>query len=192
LELLDDTTLGKLCQTNKYVKQLCQDNDFWRNRLVKTYPEVTNPQQYLQQRNLTWEQYYKFLKQRIKLGETAGLTAMKALANGGDFDIIQVITGRKPSVKNLLIRTRLSNKTRSPTIALNDLKQLAIHGIFPDQALLNQMLLDGTVDMLKFYASYNLYPTTDVAAQLQRYLADAHFQLDNRRFDNIAWYNQIR
>ena len=37
---LDDSSLGKACQTNQYVKQLCQNEDFWRNRTIKVFGPV--------------------------------------------------------------------------------------------------------------------------------------------------------
>jgi hypothetical protein len=53
LESLNDNELVKMCQTNKYYAQLCND-DFFRNRIGKRYPSDLNwkPQ------DTTWKQYY--------------------------------------------------------------------------------------------------------------------------------------
>ena len=34
---LNDYEIGKVCQVNKYVKSLCDDDNFWRNRFMKKY-----------------------------------------------------------------------------------------------------------------------------------------------------------
>ena len=37
---MDDETLLSVCATNKYAKELCQNESFWRNRFVGKYGEM--------------------------------------------------------------------------------------------------------------------------------------------------------
>ena len=37
---MDDKTLLNVCATNKYAKELCQNESFWRNRFLKKYGEM--------------------------------------------------------------------------------------------------------------------------------------------------------
>lgn len=38
LKKLTDYELTRVCQVNKYVNSLCQDDTFWLNRILKNYP----------------------------------------------------------------------------------------------------------------------------------------------------------
>jgi ankyrin repeat protein len=54
LSELDDETLLNFCITSQYGKQLCKDESFWRNRLIKQYPDSVsfkNPER-------TWKSWY--------------------------------------------------------------------------------------------------------------------------------------
>ena len=42
LQKLTDVELGKVCKVNKYVNKLCEDSDFWLNRIVLTFPYLNN------------------------------------------------------------------------------------------------------------------------------------------------------
>ena len=55
LNQLDDYELGKMCQVNKYVNSLCDDN-FWRNRTIRKYN--VNPDA-ASKLNMNWKNYYK-------------------------------------------------------------------------------------------------------------------------------------
>lgn len=37
LQQLNDNELGRVCQANKYVNQLCQDQNFWLKRILHTF-----------------------------------------------------------------------------------------------------------------------------------------------------------
>lgn len=37
LEQLEDKDLGRACQTNQYVQQLCQNENFWRRRFIDKF-----------------------------------------------------------------------------------------------------------------------------------------------------------
>ena len=37
LDKLDDKELGRLCQSDKYVATLCENETFWLNRLMRVY-----------------------------------------------------------------------------------------------------------------------------------------------------------
>jgi hypothetical protein len=54
LSELDDETLLNFCITSQYGKELCKDESFWRNRLIKQYPDsfsFKNPER-------TWKSWY--------------------------------------------------------------------------------------------------------------------------------------
>jgi hypothetical protein len=54
---LDDRSLFNLCISdpkNKYLKKLCGDQDFWKNRLMKNFPEFNS-------QNKNWKQNYLIL-----------------------------------------------------------------------------------------------------------------------------------
>ena len=40
LDKLNDYELGRVCQANKYVKKLCNDDTFWRNRMIKNLERI--------------------------------------------------------------------------------------------------------------------------------------------------------
>lgn len=55
LSKMDDRTLLSYCKTNRYSKNLCNNEDFWRNRFIKVYGvESAN----LKNKNRTWKDYY--------------------------------------------------------------------------------------------------------------------------------------
>ena len=60
---LTDNELTKVCQVNKYVNKLCNDDNFWRNRIIinfKYTSQVANAMmQYLEFDN--WQEFYIWL-----------------------------------------------------------------------------------------------------------------------------------
>ena len=42
LNQLTDYELGKVCQVNKYVNSLCQDENFWMNRILSNYKQLNS------------------------------------------------------------------------------------------------------------------------------------------------------
>ena len=52
---LNDSELGKVCKANKYVNSLCNDPQFWANRIVKFFPlsgeDIKKLKEYLDIRN---------------------------------------------------------------------------------------------------------------------------------------------
>ncbi len=62
LKKLDDAELGKICSTNKYFRDLCKNEDFWRNRTVERFSKylgnVEAINKYRLKANLTWRLYY--------------------------------------------------------------------------------------------------------------------------------------
>jgi hypothetical protein len=63
LSKLDDSEIGKLCSTNKYFRNLCKDDVFWRNRTIKRFGKYLGNAEtlntYRNQYNIpTWRLYY--------------------------------------------------------------------------------------------------------------------------------------
>ena len=62
LKKLKDEELGKICSTNKYFRELCKNEDFWRNRTIERFSKylgnVDEINKYRQSRKLTWRLYY--------------------------------------------------------------------------------------------------------------------------------------
>ena len=60
---LDDTTLASTCRTNKYAKLLCNDENFWRQK-VERLP-IKNKAKPV---NKTWKEYYRRLTATVTVG----------------------------------------------------------------------------------------------------------------------------
>ncbi len=62
LKKLDDAELGKICSTNKYFRELCKNQDFWRNRTVDRFSKYLGSleeiNKYRLKAVLTWRLYY--------------------------------------------------------------------------------------------------------------------------------------
>lgn len=63
LQMLDDKELGKICSTNSYMKILCSDEHFWRNRTVNKFGEylgdVDQLRQYKENNQIdSWRNFY--------------------------------------------------------------------------------------------------------------------------------------
>lgn len=53
---LDDESLLNFCQTDRYIKSICEDDNFWLRRSINRYGEtVSKPY------NKTWKEHYLFL-----------------------------------------------------------------------------------------------------------------------------------
>ena len=61
LAQLDDVSLGRMCQTNQYFKELCRNEDFWRNRTLVRFGTAI-PRNIMDkirdEKDLTWREYY--------------------------------------------------------------------------------------------------------------------------------------
>jgi hypothetical protein len=61
---LDDNELGKVCQVNKYVNSLCNDESFWLQRILNNFKtlnsEETNRMKVFL--GFSYRELYKFLK----------------------------------------------------------------------------------------------------------------------------------
>ena len=55
LEKLDDRSLFSYCQTNQYANNVCQDENFWRNRLITKYGIETAE---LKNIDRSWKDFY--------------------------------------------------------------------------------------------------------------------------------------
>ena len=61
LAQLDDVSLGRMCQTNQYFKELCRNEDFWRNRTLARFGKAIprDTMNYTRVgKELTWREYY--------------------------------------------------------------------------------------------------------------------------------------
>jgi len=63
LSKLDDSELGKMCSTDKYFRNLCKNDDFWRNRTIKRFGRylgtVEEINDFRKKVNIpTWRLYY--------------------------------------------------------------------------------------------------------------------------------------
>jgi hypothetical protein len=62
LERLNDTDLANLCQVNREAKKLCNDENFWRNRLLNKFRELGSLEELKKYKgDRTWKQYYIYL-----------------------------------------------------------------------------------------------------------------------------------
>jgi c-di-AMP phosphodiesterase-like protein len=52
---MDDRTLLNVCATSKYGKELCQNENFWRNRLLEKYGDLALK---LKPENISWKDQY--------------------------------------------------------------------------------------------------------------------------------------
>ena len=53
---LNDIDLFKVCQTNKYISLICENESLWRRKLSKRYNKTEKPKE------TTWKEYYISLK----------------------------------------------------------------------------------------------------------------------------------
>jgi hypothetical protein len=76
LQEMSDNDLANVCQTNKYFRGLCEDENFWRIRTVKNYGPYIVPDyedkeyEYIRKhymgRNTTWKKYYLWLSNAVQ------------------------------------------------------------------------------------------------------------------------------
>lgn len=67
---LNDYELGKVCSVNKYVNELCANENFWRNRTVDFFITKEKVYENLSQLNefrgeKTWKKYYSYLQKFV-------------------------------------------------------------------------------------------------------------------------------
>ena len=61
LSKMNDRELGRICSTDKYFRNLCKNDDFWRNRTMKRFGKYFGDKlyYYFQETQLpTWREYY--------------------------------------------------------------------------------------------------------------------------------------
>lgn len=60
LSKLDDEELGKICSANKYFRELCKNEDFWRNRTVQKFGKYLGSVETMNnyRSKNTWRTYY--------------------------------------------------------------------------------------------------------------------------------------
>lgn len=76
LQNLDDYDLGRVCNVNKYTRDLCRNENFWMNRMLKRFSQFDSDIPVLRERlKLTWKQLYVKtidMLERIYNGEDLG------------------------------------------------------------------------------------------------------------------------
>ena len=81
---LDDSELGKVCQTNKYLNSLCKDNTFWfnkiHNKLGISFEDIKKFTIYL--RNKHHLNTYIWIKEKEKILNSLLVNIWKNLENG--------------------------------------------------------------------------------------------------------------
>jgi len=70
MEKLDDYNLFKFCATNKYTRNLCENEIFWRNRLISKFGKESLK---FKIPNRTWKNYYLKLVYAIDMGNKKAL-----------------------------------------------------------------------------------------------------------------------
>lgn len=111
LDKMDDRTLLSYCQTNRYAENLCNNEDFWRNRFVKVYG-IEDAK--LKDKNRTWKNYYlsvlyytnKYTTEKAleKVAEKGHLDLFNLFSKGlNEYKIQQAIiqSGNKDLIYNL-------------------------------------------------------------------------------------------
>jgi hypothetical protein len=79
---LDDRSLLSYCQTNKYARNICNNEDFWRNRVYKVYGEVSAKLKSIERK---WKDYY--LSIVYYTDKYTNNRALKQVALKGDMDL---------------------------------------------------------------------------------------------------------
>ena len=58
LKKLDDKSLGRICQTDKYAKKICGDDIFWYNRIIDMFNIKSNEVLEAKLKNETYKEFY--------------------------------------------------------------------------------------------------------------------------------------
>ena len=93
LNELPDEELVNMCQVNKEYKRICDDQTFWRNRILFKYPELNIDILNKFKKNRTWSQYYTHDLRKIN-----SINVQKTLLDGAksgrlDWVIVAVKNG---------------------------------------------------------------------------------------------------
>ena len=88
LQQLEDEDLASICQGNKYFRDICNDNTFWKNRFFIKFGNSDNPDK-------PWKEYYFEIKKELRTPNKFLIDSSKkgkldlvkiALNNGGNID----------------------------------------------------------------------------------------------------------
>ena len=62
LSKLDDQDLGRVCSSNKYLRKICRDELFWKNRTIKRFGsylgDIKHISRYKKRYSNSWRNYY--------------------------------------------------------------------------------------------------------------------------------------
>ena len=85
LSELNDKELGRMCQTNQYAKELCRNEDFWRNRTLKKFRPIFTDRELFdlfKTFNKSWRNFYIILIDVAeKLSENLNMNLYGAINN---------------------------------------------------------------------------------------------------------------
>ncbi len=139
---MDDQTLTSACQTDRYISSLCGNDDLWRRRIQRYYPNAEK----FKETEKSWKDYYIQLRKVIwiKLEEEdyADMENDEYFASGVDYaahlgylDVLKWMASMDPP-------------------------------ILPDQQDINKSAEKGHMDILKWSATLNppIYPSSAISA----------------------------
>ena len=100
LNELPDEELVNMCQVNKEYNKICNNDNFWRNRILFKYPELNIDILNKYKKNRTWSQYYIHDLRKIN-STNAQTTLFNGIENGRlDWVIVAVENGANVRVYN--------------------------------------------------------------------------------------------
>ena len=109
LNKLDDIDLVNICQVNKQAKTLCNDQDFWLNRIMLKFPYLGLNVLNKHKQERLWNQYYIQDLRKINISNDVNETlvtgaekgrldhVMIAITNGADIHVSNDLAVREAS-----------------------------------------------------------------------------------------------
>ena len=103
LNILDDRDLGNACRTYRAARNICNDQQFWFNRILSRFPEIPVEVLYRYRGSRSWSDYY--IEDLITQGPD---TLSKASSQGRlDQVVISIQRGANVHVLNSNYNTRI-------------------------------------------------------------------------------------
>ena len=90
INMLNDYELGQVCQANRYVNSICNDEKFWR---IRTYEKYGNKLKAFDvdvntYKSNSWQEYYKLLSKVVQKVSTTGYKKVGVM--GGPRNVLQL------------------------------------------------------------------------------------------------------
>lgn len=95
LSKMDDHSLLTFCKSSKYGNQLCQNDDFWRNRFIKKYGHANKNLE----NTRTWKDFYLLITYYLDLytpNKAVEVAAERGGRKSNNLDIIRFFISRYP------------------------------------------------------------------------------------------------